>query len=155
MSRENVDGVGARDESAPAQGTHPSLGDSPAQRTSARAQLERLYVEDRLSERQIAERLGISQSTVHRHLRQYGITRGQQGVRGRGGVPLIEIPEGAENDETLGPRGELVRVLTYVNGQIAAYTGWSRSPRATPTSNNSSWRNRHDRGLPHLRRTSG
>jgi hypothetical protein len=78
-------------------------------------------VDEGLSEREIARRLGISQATVHRHLRKFGIGRGPQAARGRGGVPLFEIPARCLEPGASFEKGELARVLTYVNGEITDY----------------------------------
>jgi hypothetical protein len=129
QGRPRVDATG---EAPPGQGTDPSSGDSPAQRASERAQLQRLFVDERLSERQIAERLGLSPATVHRRLKQHGITRGQPATRRREGIPLFEIPEGAETATYgfLAP-GDLARVLRFTNEQIVAFNEGIRKEPVT------------------------
>jgi DNA-binding transcriptional ArsR family regulator len=87
----------------------------------------RALAADGLSAREIGERLGISQRTVRRRLESHGIER----ANGRAQrVPLIIVPPGAETaGQSFGPAGELLRVLTYVNEQIAEYNA-ERSARS-------------------------
>src|SRR4051794_27187096 len=103
---------------------------------SQSVQLRQWWVEHRLSTREIADRLGVSQATVSRMLQRHGIRRDSTAS----GIPLFEIP--ADIDQ------ESRRVIAYVNGEIERVRAGERTEPLGPILEAARDRlERHQRGI--------